>query len=286
MQIAASLAAGIFFQIASFLANINELFDRIGGQIIRAAEGFCKYRDLRRMFERFEPVERLPEIFSIGDRTVVRHKKCVVVFYERLHCLGQLIGRWRAVIGKRHAAKRQNNFGQDWFIDREPGNGKCRPVRRMRVADRFDIGAFLIYEKVHRQLGRSFLVRQRLAFHVRRGKAVFCHPAFARHRRRGEHCVLIEADADIAVRRNNVAPVVQQVADLTDEFSGLGLVHYLIDSKAIFDVANGRNGRAVHLFRLELNLFCRCDSLLREAMGQALDDLNISDLSARIKSDS
>ena len=70
MEIAAGLAAGVFFEVAGFFADVDELFDRFLREVIGTAEGFREDGDLCGVLEGFEAVESLPEVVTIGDCTM------------------------------------------------------------------------------------------------------------------------------------------------------------------------------------------------------------------------
>src|SRR5215203_3487827 len=110
MKVAARLTPRGFSKIPRLLADVDEFFDRIFWKIDCSAKGFCEDRYLRRVFERLEPIESLPEIFAVSDGAVVRHQKRVVMFDERPHRFRELVCRRRSVIGQRNAAKRENDF--------------------------------------------------------------------------------------------------------------------------------------------------------------------------------
>jgi hypothetical protein len=66
---------------------------------------------------------------------------------------------------------------------------------------------------MHRKLARRFALVECFAFEIRDRDQILGHSSFARHRRRREDAAVIKSHTYIAVRRNDVAPLVHQVAN-------------------------------------------------------------------------
>src|ERR1051325_1099996 len=136
------------------------------------------------------------------------------MFDERLHLSCQFVSRRRSVPSERHATECQDNFRKDWLIDRESRNSKRSPVRRMSVTNSFHIRTLAIDQQVHRELARRFSLVELVAFEIRDRDQIVGHATLARHRRRGEDTTVVETDADVAIRRNDITSFVHQMANL------------------------------------------------------------------------
>src|SRR5688572_2431850 len=85
------------------------------------------------MFECFKSIKRLPKICSVGNGAMVGHQQSIVMFDQRPHRIGQLVGRRGPVLCQRNTAESQDYFGKNWLIDWQTGDGERRPIWRMSV---------------------------------------------------------------------------------------------------------------------------------------------------------
>src|SRR6266480_3930934 len=85
MQIAASLAPRAFAKIACGFAHVDQFFNRVSRQILRAAENASEYCNTRRVFKRLQSIESLPQVRTISDGAVVSHQQRIVMFDQWPH---------------------------------------------------------------------------------------------------------------------------------------------------------------------------------------------------------
>jgi len=109
--------------------------------------------------------------------------------------------------------KYADNIDARVSIDRETGDSESGSVRRMRMANSLHVRTLTIDQKMHRELARRFTIVQCFAFEIRDRDQIFGHASFARHRRRREDAAVVESHAHVAVRRDDVAPLVHQVTN-------------------------------------------------------------------------
>ena len=82
------------------------------------------------------PQEALGMVETKGLVAMIGHQERVMVFHERTHRLGQLVGRRSSVGREWYASECQNHFGEYRLIDCQPGDSESRPVGWMCMANR------------------------------------------------------------------------------------------------------------------------------------------------------
>ena len=156
---------------------------------------------------------------------MIRHQQRVVMLDQRAHYVGQLFSRRCAVFGKRHTTKGQNDFRENWLIDWQSSDGEGGPVRRMSVTDGPHVGPLAVNQEVHSEFARRATIVQRATFKISDGQQVFSISTLASHRRRRQHATVFEQHTNVAVRGDDVAALVHQLANTYEIASGGLFVH-------------------------------------------------------------
>src|SRR5688572_7184629 len=81
---------------------------------------------------------------------------------------------------------------------------------------------------MHLQLARRLSISERLTVRVSYRQRVLRHTAFADHGWRRHNATVVQTYTDIAIGRNNVAPLIQQLADVYDFPTSGQFIHNLI----------------------------------------------------------
>ena len=175
------------------------------------------------------------QVGAVGDGAVVGQQDRLGVLDVRQHGVGKRLAARRLVGRDRDLAQEHLDFGQDALGDRLAGDGEGRRVRRMTVHDRAHVGPRLHDRQVQQDLARALaLAGDLLAVQVDDAQIVGLHESLRHPRRRAEHPVVAEPQADVAVVGRGESLVVDPPADLAHLLAKLPLVHHCSVAAHVF----------------------------------------------------
>ena len=132
--------------------------------------------------------KRREQIGAAGYDPVIGQQDRVVILHQRLQRVGKLRRAGRAISRHGNASKRNNEFAQQRLVERKSRGSVSGGNRRMRVANRVNVGPATVNQQMHRQLRGGFTASGKFpALEVGDDQIIGRHQAFADARGRSQN---------------------------------------------------------------------------------------------------
>ncbi len=127
------------------MTDIQQLIYLVAGKQILASDDIAGIHQYSRIiFNGFQPVKRLVNIFSPGQRSVVCKKHAIVSVHKGCNGIRNFVSARCGIFSNRDRPKPQHRFRKDCGIQTDPGNGKAGRHQWMGVGNCQYIRIFLI----------------------------------------------------------------------------------------------------------------------------------------------